>query len=379
MSFLTLVVLAIVAYFLWRIFKPAKSSVPSITITTTTKVINDLPAPVAQGNILNPGTHFPLTIEGVSNSEVAEMERLLADKSVYIPETKIRLAGLFAQKNFRCVQVDAFLAECRKRYESAKTDALAKITDFDRLNELEKADAIEEAEKEAIGQIGLCTPWQDMDVLMADRPANIEVDDALAKRFGNEYNLYAYYLFNLGRQIIHIENPEGRKNLEQLEAMGLAVPGREINPAHILEYLKVKDIQSLIADVPPKKFKRKADIVNFASTLPDIHERLNKIVSWRNMYELRSPEGVDMKAVATAFRYAHEYCGLIITTSITTRQALSDIASAKEYDENKISISGEENCTICRQYMDKEMSISAKKGLPPHHVGCNCNCPSPLF
>jgi hypothetical protein len=371
MAYLTLVILAIVAYFLWRLFKPTKPT-PTITVTTTTKVIDDTPAQVAQGNILNPGTHFPLAIEGLTNSDVAEMDRLLADKSFSITETKIKLATLFAQRNFRCAEVDAFLTECRKHYERAKADALAQITGFDQLNELEKADAIEESEKGAIGQIGLCTPWQDMDVLMADRPDNIEMDDELAARFGNEYNLYAYYLSNLSKQIIRIEDTEERKNLEQLEAMGLAVPGRKINPVHILEYLRVKDIQPLIADVAPKKFTRKADAVNFAANLPDIQERLDKVVSWRNMYELRSPEEINMKAVAAAFRYAHEYCGLIISTYITTQQALRSIAAAKEYGENKITIDGEEQCNICRQYMDTEVSTRAKKALPPHHVGCSC-------
>lgn len=326
------------------------------------------------GNTVLAHTHFPLTIEGAGRDVVARIDSLLSAPGKINPrECRAEIAMLFSRHNFTCKEVEDFLASIRKEYEKKVADALSNV-DMSKLNDKERASAIAEAENDAIDSLkaSLCLKWEDIGVLMRDRPADMKVDDNSAGIVGGNAQLLSKYMWLLdGGRVIQVQDSGLRAQLATLEDLGLVRSGRAIPLDRLADRVSLAGLRESVADIAPKKFTRKADVIEFLMQQPDAKERMENLLPWRDLYEAIPPAGVDVSAAVQAYRYADQYASLIVTTAITTRRAMEAVKEANE-DSGKVRVTASSDCKICRAHDDKLVTSRSPQRLPPHHVGCTC-------
>lgn len=345
---------------------------PASTITAY-----DLARAYESGNIVMAATHYPLTIEGVSRDVVARIDTLLSPPGPIRPrEWKAEIALLYSRHNFRCKEVESFLSDLRSQFEREKAAALSKV-DMSKLNDKERASATAEAEEDAIGRLhsSLCLRWEDLGVLMRDRPADMRVDDQIASAVDGDAELLDTYMWLLaGNGVIQVQDSGLRARLNALQARGLVRNGRDIPLERLTDRVSLAALNEAVADVAPKKFTKKADAIAFLMQQPDAQNRIRDMLPWRDLYEVIPPSGVDTQAAVAAYRYAIEYASLIVTTAVTTRRAMETKAEAEE-DGHKIQVLVDDTeCKICRPHDGKTVTARSLHSLPPHHVGCTCMC-----
>lgn len=345
---------------------------PASTITAY-----DLARAYESGNIIMAATHYPLTIEGASRDVVARIDTLLSPPSPIRPrEWKAEIALLYSRHNFHCKEVESFLSDLRSQFEREKAAALSKV-DMSKFNDKERASAIAEAEDDAIERLqsSLCLRWEDLGVLMRDRPADMGVDDQIAAAVDGDAELLDTYMWLLaGNGVIQVQDSGLRARLNALQARGLVRNGRDIPLERLTDRVSLAILNEAVADVAPKRFTKKADAIAFLMQQPDAQSRIRDMLPWRDLYEVIPPSGVDTQAAVAAYRYAIEYASLIVTTAVTTRRAMETKAEAEE-DGHKIQVLVDDTeCKICRPHDGKTVTVRSLHRLPPHHVGCTCMC-----
>lgn len=347
------------------------SSLPGIRITTSFSRGGAYPfrasaeaKRIKNGVVFNPSSALPISLNGVSLDDVSPIVDAV-NSFEYPPSIKERLALLIAQRNAESPEMEAFLARIRKPYMDALDKELAKEPGYEEWPEADRADFIEEAREEALEQLELCVQWDDIGILMHERPADAEADDEVTRLFGSDHELFRDYIRLAGsKRLYRCRDRDDRKRMEKLMEMGLAVSASDLPPERLLQELKMKELQEVLGEDAPKKFTRKAEAVAFAAGMPGIIDRLAEKVPIRSLYAVKEVPGIEDAVAAT--RYAREYAGLIVTTLITESRA----ARAQE-DGRKWTVEGEP-CFLCKSHQGKTIMAKAKTARPPHHVGCTC-------
>lgn len=318
---------------------------------------------------LTPYGRFPVTIQGVTKEQIQPIVDALENRE-YPPGIKMRLGALLARTNARSQEVDSFLAQVRRKFAPALKELMEEHGDQTDMSPADRADLRQEIIEEAVDSLDICTFWEDLEILLTQKPISETADDALLNIFGDRYDLLETYL-RVSRKrsnTIKAESKEDRKAMRELCDLGLARDGHDLPPEELLETLRMKDIQEMVNDVAPKKFGRKAHAIEFASNLEDIMERIGKTLPLRSTFRLE--ERKDLEAARAAIRYNTEYAGLIVTTYITESQA-GDMFDRDSSDFD-LATEKHEDCDFCDQYDGKSPKSKTSKAAPPHHVGCTC-------
>lgn len=323
------------------------------------------------GVVLNPAGRLPITLNGLTLAQFTPVALALNNRT-YIPEVKAQLALLLAAYNATSPEIDRFIGEVARKYQVQRKELLAQQVGYETWTAADQEDLMEEVAEEAVSNLGLCIEWDDIGVLLNEKPEDMTADDAITARFIDDPGLMQNYLGMVSSgKVRQPYDADDRKRLEKLVAMGLAVNGAALPLEKVLGAMLLKDIKALIEDVAPKKFTRKADAITFAMSLPDLVERIGKVLPLRASYYCPMPEDGNTEAAIQAMSYAGEYAGLIVSTLITearTRRALQEPEVKKWRVEN----SNVETCPYCVAHVDKVITARAKVALPPHHFGCSC-------
>jgi hypothetical protein len=214
-------------------------------------------------------------------------------------------------------------------------------------------------------------------LLLRGQPTSFTDDDELLKLFKGDAALYSFYLSQLGRvnPIVNVKAEDySRKSWEQLVEKGMARRGKDIPVQLLLEGLKLKELNDILADVIGKPLGRKAKAVEVALALPDLHDRLSQRIAFREMFQAVPPEGLNVAGLVESFAYANAVAIVIQQTYFTAVQTLDAVQERKResgiYDAWEISNWEAPLPRCAAAFCKKYDRLPAKR--PPFHVGCNC-------
>lgn len=402
MEWLVIVIVGVVTWF-WLKSKLTKRArpmqrvaptveAPEIKVTFTTSVSRgnreaSLPCDVGeltdQGNgiwVLNPKSPLPLTLVG-SDRSTAEQLKSLLDTAEYWSQKIPDIALVIAQHNLRFREVDAFIAQHKRRFDIEVVRLIAASPEWDTASENDRSDLRTEFEEKALESLGTSVGHTDFGRLLAGQPSNFAEDDELVKLFADDAALYSFYLMQLGRSntIMNVKADDyGRKSWEQLVEKGLARRGRDIPVQLLLEGMRLKELNELLIGVVPKPFGRKAKAVETSLALPDLQERLSARISFREMFEAVPPQSLNVDNLVESFRYSTALATVVQQTYYTAIKTLEALNERKHetgtYDAWEI-INWTDPVPACATNVCKKYNRLPSK-MPPFHVGCNCqlNC-----
>lgn len=370
---------------------PPAPQVPEIKLTITASpgssrtTSDDSSAPVDVGAltsagahawVLNPASPLPLTLLGADRA-LAEKVRAVLGRRQYWSEKVPELALLIAQHNLRFKEVDEFVAQYRPKFEALVSQAIASSAEWASASEMDREDLRAEFEEAALDKLGVHVGGGDLPTLLEGQPGGFEDDDELLRRFGGDSALYSFYLTQLGRPdaVSTVKAQDwGRKSWEKLAEMGLALRGKDIPMHKLLDGLRLKDLNELLAGAVPKPLGRKAKAIEAALALPDLQERLSQRLALREMFQPVVPANLNVDALRNAFGYASTVAMVVQQTYYTAVKTLEAIAERKRdpdlYDAWEVQNFEDPLPACAKPYCKKYDRLPAKR--PPFHLGCSC-------
>jgi hypothetical protein len=287
------------------------------------------------------------------------------------------LALLIARNNLSFKEVDEFVEQLKPRFDREVAKRISESVEWASASELDRADLLDEFEEAALNGLGVSVGHADLELLLAGPPAALETDDEILRSFGDEAELYAFYLSQLGRSasVVSVKADEwGRKNWERLVEKGYAHRGKDIPLQFLLEGLRLKDLNDLLAGTIEKPLGRKLKALEAALALPNLQERLSKQISFREVFQVVPPAGLDVSTLHASFGWANQVARIVQRTYFTGIRTLETI---QERNKEKDLYNAWEICNwddpipeCARPYCKRYDRLPAKR--PPFHVGCDC-------
>jgi len=373
--------------------KPPLVPIPRIEVVVSTSVESPrgstpdtpetgIPTSSAEGVwVVNPNSTFPLALYKMERAQAEEAKRVL--DTVYgkgIHEARQKFAELIVQWDIRCVQVDEYVSKYKPIYHDLIERLKQDSTEWATASENDREDLLATFSEEASSKLDVKLGC-DIEVLFDFEPSDASIDDVLISRYG--YKTASSYVSHLGRgnkaRIIPVDHYE-RDGFEKLVQAGLAVRGDEIETQAILGLLKLKDLKDMVSDSQPPAIRKKTDAVAFASGLPDIKERLARVLTLRELFQIKPLPidfaGLDLSKITNAWRYAHEVAWLITHTYMSAGYTVSskrgDEEDLKYVSGWEVSCADEEtSCAMCRRVSSKGFPKNRYPRVPLH-LGCRC-------
>jgi len=373
----------------------AQKSEPASSVSVVTEVdspaeteipnCGDVVATDGGGWIINPKSPFPLTLVG-TDRESAEKVRSLLD-SLYSDggrEAHNELVGVVARSNLRCKEIEDYCEKYRPKFEGTIESLKRSSSEWIEASELDRMDLLQEFRQEALRSLEML-PCDRVDEfptlpLFEDQPADLTVDDALIDRYGFDLvTFYFRYADKLEKVHVVAADHWARKKFEALVEAGLARRGKSIPMEALLATLRLKDMNEFVIDPAVKRFTRKANAIEYLASQPNTLDKLSKMVSFRELFQLVPFPGefadLDLDAVAKSWRYSEAVSSIIADTyegglnSLQQSEFVTDISS--DIIGWKLSINEEHAPPYCRKVAER---INKTKAIPkmPAHIGCNC-------
>lgn len=363
---------------------------PAITLTVTTTVgagrdllegepprdVGPLTSAGPSKWVLNPLSPLPLTLVGADEGIARRLKTILANRQNW-SHSIAELALLIAQHNLRFKEVDDFVAACRPRFEAIVKQAIANSSEWETASEKDREDLRGEFTEAALEKVGVHTGYADLRELIEGQPNGFEDDDELLRRFGGDSDLYSFYLSQLGRSrgVATVKADDAdRKSWEKLVVMGLALRGKDIPIQQVLEALRLKDLNEILANSMPKPIGRKAKAVEAVLSLPDLQERLARFMSMREKFQALPPPDLDIETIQRAFVYSTTVATVVQQTYYTAVQTLDAVDDQRRdstiYGAWEIVNFQDPIPECAKTYCKRYNRLPAKR--PPFHVGCDC-------
>lgn len=326
--------------------------------------------PVDGGFLIGANLPQPLTLLGINTADAKKLvDALEANRSYEIREW---LVGVVARENVRCRELDQWLATYKPKFETAVEKA-KQASGWATATERDKEDYLDTFQEVAARELQVRPADVDTALaLLTEEPEDLTVDDKLLARFKDEPELYRALLWTFAGgsrvQVVPVGEYR-RKEFEELAARGFLRRGTDIPMNDILATLTLKEMMQVAGDAAPKKFTRKAPAIEFLRTLPDLTERLGRVVAFRELFQAVPPTNVDMEAVAASYRYAGQVAGLIAQTLESGFSSLRDRLSDVYVEPTSWELSSEDCCPRCQADNGKTWK-KAPRHRPPFHIGC---------
>jgi hypothetical protein len=325
---------------------------------------------------LNPKSPLPLTVYNADRELAKKLQDLLG-RTEYWSQKIPDIALLIAQHNLCFREVDAFVAEYRPRFEAEVQRLMSASPEWADASEKDRQDLREEFETKAIKSLGVFVGRADLACLLEGEPTNFTDDDAVLRRLGDSSSLYPFYISMLGRnvQLATVKADDySRKVWEQLVEKGFARRGKDIPVQQLLNGLRLKDINELLAGTIKKPFGRKAQAIEAALNLPDLASRLSERIAYREMFQVIPPSGLEAEELGKSFAYATALASVVQQTYYTGVRTVGALGERRResglYDAWEIT-NWEDPIPPCAAPMCKKYDrLPAKR--PPFHIGCVC-------
>jgi hypothetical protein len=358
---------------------------PAISVSLSTNSMTEHPdtGPVSPsktiGWILNPNSTFPLTIYNAGQNVIQEVKEVLDAEWFRGPYGALKkIVPLVARFNIRCREIDLYIKNFREEYFEKLNEYISGCEEWLDLSELDKADRFVEFKRKSFESLNV-RPYFRIEMLFLE-DVDHTVDDLLIEKFG--YEALRFY-FNKKKEV-HVVPADhyDRGMFERLVGLGLAIRGDRIPTEEILKGLTLKKITEMFCNLNIPKFGRKIKAIEYAMSLPDIKDRLNKNVSMRSLFQLQPlpPEfkSLDLKKLSDAWKYSEELSELLVSTYYSGGYAADHRKRHLEYQKTLgpnskgWEISGAADCCpFCRKIMTKKFPPDQYPTVPLH-VGCRC-------
>lgn len=323
------------------------------------------------GQVLNPGAPFKLTLLGVSPEQVQSIRELLEsnDRGGWPPPLFLR----FIDWDVRCKEIDDYIAQFKPVFEASIAKQQAASPEWSEASELDREDLLSEFRQKAVGELDV-QPYGDVEVLLGEGAEDVDLDDALMERYGVDA-VYAYVsnYHRVGKVQAIAADHRGREAFEKLVSAGLARRGKDIPLESVAQKLRLKDIQELIQDLDPPRFRRKAEAIDFLLGCADATDRMERKVAWRELFEL-SPlpqefSEIEIDRVSAYWRHAGAVADLLQHTYTMAAYSLRDVG--RDDDRGWDVLPARDACPACKR---AERRRYPKGTAPPTplHVGCRC-------
>ncbi|MBI4824303.1 MAG: hypothetical protein HY805_08780 [Nitrospirae bacterium] len=330
------------------------------------------------GWLLNPKSTFPLTVYGIDKSIALEMKKVLdsgySQSSYYVTKA---LMPLIAQHNIECKEADDYVKKFKTVYLEEIEKQKATSPEWASASALDQEDLLSEFRATAINSLDV-RPDCNLEILFEAHKLDLTIDDALVKRYG--FDTISFYIRKRdGVHIIPADHYE-RKIFEKLTEVGLAFRGDSIPLEAALSGLKLKELSALVSDLNPPKFSRKAKAIEYLTNVPDIRDRIGKVISLRSLFQIQPlPSefaGIDINAVSHSWQYAQELAYLISGTYMHAGYSMrrqNDKADMGDFINGWeiMAVDDDRCCPYCKRAASKKYS---KNRYPktPLHIGCRC-------
>jgi len=320
---------------------------------------------------VNPGAAFELTILGASREQAETLRELL--EAGEPTSCRLPLVQRIIGWDVRCKEIEEYVEEFKPAFHESIERQVAESPEWATASELDKEDLISGFREKAVAELDV-QPCCDVEVLLGENARDIEMDDSLIERYGVE--AVFEYVSNFGRQrkVLMIgTNKPSRSAFEQLVSAGLAARGTDIPLRAVAEKLKLKDIQELVQDLDPPRFRKKAEAVNFLLACPDAEDRVGRAVDWQELFQLSPLPGefaaIDLDRVSAYWRYARETANLLQHTYWMS--AMSSRDNDEDFDRGWSVFPAPNACPMCKRAGEKRYP-TGKRPATPLHVGCRC-------
>jgi hypothetical protein len=334
------------------------------------------------GWILNPRSTFPLTIYGVDQQIANELKRLLeAGYSLGTYAHARTIIPIIARSNLRCKEIDDYVKKFKPQYFSKIEELKRSSGEWASASVRDQDDLLVSFREQAVDSLDI-RPYCDLEILFECEPTDAMVDDALIDRYSyDNLQLYLRYAGNLDKVRIIPAGHYERGGFEKLVEKGLAIKSTDISLHGVLETLKLKEMNDLVIDLNQKPFGRKSKAIEFLMNLPDIQQRLSKIMAFRELFQLKPLpnefSNIDLRKISDAWRYVNEIANIIAHTYVmggyATRnmcQEQDNLSYIKGWELSPVN--DDATCPYCKRAASK--SYSKKQGPKvPLHIGCRCS------
>ncbi len=331
-----------------------------------------------EGWILNPMGTFPLTISGIDRSTAEEIKRLLDEgQSQHIYAQARTLVPLVARSNIHCKEIDEYISKFKPQYLGKLEELKRSSSEWTSASEKDREDLLIGFRQEAIQSVDI-RPYCDLEALFECEPADISIDDDLIDRFGyDNLKVCLRYAGNLNKVRNITADHYERAVFEKLVELGLAIRGMDIPLPSILETLTLKQMNELVADLNQPLFKRKSKAIESLIALPDIKERVGRIVAFRELFKLKPLPSefshIDLSQISNAWRYANEIATLIAHTYAMSQNRYQNPDLDSFITGWELSPIGDgATCSYCTRAATKAYPKN-KRLNAPLHIGCRCN------
>jgi hypothetical protein len=368
----------------WYLSKREKSSssrveAPAIKFTITSDIpkYEEVTVGVKEtsdgGFILGQDSPFPITLHGITREDADEIVATLDMGSDYSRYEKfIQLA---ARKNIRCKELEAWISESKAQVRDYVKAHILANEEWKTASKLDKQDILQQIQLEAVNQLD--TRPADIDAaitLLLDEPTDITADDALLEKFKDSPDTFKSLLgiLDFGTKVKKYSSDDYyRKAFEELHKQGLMRRGSEIPMEDILASMTMKQMQEIAGSDAPKKFTRKAHAIEILMALPDLQDRLGKVMSFRELFQLKPIDGLDMNTVAKSFAYSTAAAKTIHRTLSHSHKSQSMRVNEPGQEEvYEWHLESEYCCPSCKKKHGTKWKRRPSQ-LPPYHVGCD--------
>lgn len=382
--FWLIVIAAVVIWFLRKNktsdATPAASS-PNLTITVSSRSgSRDQETKVGFREISDGGFQigsnlpYSLTLYGLDRDDVAKLVAAMEQGQEY--EISEWCNYLVAQKNVHCKELDDWLVDARPRIKKVVEQRIQASSEWATATDLDKEDLLAEFQHDAVNELPLRPGFSDMvSTLLFEEPHDLTVDDALLERFKGNPQTYTSLLYAIaaGSKVqVSTVGDYRRKTYDELLEKGFMRRGQEIPLEDILAGITMKQMQEIAGADAPKKFTRKAPAIEFMMSLPDIRQRLEKTVSFRELFQLKPIDGIDLDELSKAYAYSREVSRVILRTLRAALNTQRLVESSKDWVVDGWELNSEECCPDCRKLHGKKWKRLPQK-LPPFHIGCEAS------
>lgn len=135
----------------------------------------------------------------------------------------------------------------------------------------------------------------------------------------------------------------------------------------ILETMTMKAMQ-VLAGSDVIKFTRKQKAIDFLKTLPDIKGRLEKNISFRELFQVAKIDDINISEIKKSYHYSKCLADVILNTLLTSWAS----ENIKDSNQDEFTMCSDMCCPSCN-LKDGEVWNKIPNNLPPYHIGCNAN------
>lgn len=323
------------------------------------------------GFAIGSGLPFPVTLYGLDAADTGKLVTAFEQGEDY--EIGEWFSHLVAQKNIQCKELNEWVSEAKPKVRDIVKQCVLASTEWAQASELDKKDLLAEIQDTAVAELAIRPGDADSAwTLLLEEPHDLTVDDTLLERFKDNPKTYQTLLYAISAGTKVQIAPAGdyrRKTFDELYEKGFMRRGQEIAIEDILASMTIKQMQEIAGADAPKKFTRKAHAIDFLKGLADIRQRLEKAISFRELFQIRPIDGVDLEELAKAHAYSSQVAKVVLRTLRASVDSQRQRESRMDEYVDGWELFSENCCPSCRAQHGKTWKRLPQK-LPPFHVGC---------